>query len=50
VKEPISPDPLAANPMDGLLFTQLNTTLLPPPPLLGLLKLMAVVAELLHTL
>ena len=42
-KEAMFPLPLAANPIDGVLFTQLNTTLLPPPPLLGLVKVITVV-------
>ena len=48
VNDPILPVPLAAKPMDGVLFTQLNTTLLPPLPLLGLLKFIAVVLVPLH--
>ena len=48
VNDPILPVPLAAKPIDGVLFTQLNTTLLPPLPLLGLLKLIAVVLVPLH--
>jgi hypothetical protein len=46
--DPILPLPLAAKPIDGVLFTQLNTTLLPPLPLLGLLKFIAVLLVPLH--
>jgi hypothetical protein len=46
--DPILPEPLAANPIEGVLFTQLKTTLLPPLPLLGLTKAIAVVDEPLH--
>ena len=46
IKEAMFPLPLAANPIDGVLFTQLYTTV---PPVLLLLKFMAVVALLLHT-
>ena len=48
VKDPIFPVPLAASPIEGVLFTQLNTILLPPPPLLGLVNAMAVVDAPLH--
>lgn len=47
-KDPILPEPLAANPIEGVLFTQLKTTLLPPLPLLGLTKVIAVVEDPLH--
>jgi hypothetical protein len=42
MKEAILPDPLAANPIDGVLLVQLKTTLLPPLPLLGLVNAIAV--------
>jgi len=48
VKDPILPVPLAAKPIEGVLFTQLNTTLLPPLPLFGLVNAMAVVDAPLH--
>jgi hypothetical protein len=43
MKDAMLPNPFAANPIDGVLFTQLNTTLLPPLPLLGLVNAIAVV-------
>ena len=46
--DPIFPVPLAAKPIEGVLLTQLNTTLLPPPPLLGLVNAIAVVDVPLH--
>jgi hypothetical protein len=48
VNEPILPVPLAAKPIEGVLLTQLNTTLLPPLPLLGLVKVIAFVFAPLH--
>ena len=48
MKEAILPDPLAASPIDAVLLVQLNTTLLPPLPLLGLVKAIAVEGEPLH--
>ena len=48
MKEAILPEPLAANPIDGVLLFQLNTTLLPPLPLLGLVNAMAADGEPLH--
>jgi hypothetical protein len=48
VNEPMLPVPLAASPIDVVLFVQLNTTLLPPPPLLGLVNAIAVVAVFAH--
>ena len=45
MKEAMFPLPLAANPIDGVLFTQLYTTV---PPVLVVLKFIAVVAVLLH--
>ncbi len=45
VKDAILPDPLAAKPMLGVLFVQLYTIL---PPVVGLLKVTAVVDVLLH--
>jgi hypothetical protein len=47
--EAILPVPLAARPIEGVLFTQLNTILLPPPPLVELVKFIAVVASPLHS-
>ena len=44
-KDPILPVPLAAKPIDGVLLTQLKITLLPPLPLLGLVKAIADVAD-----
>lgn len=44
----ILPDPLAANPIDGVLLVQLKTTLLPPLPLLGLVNVIAFDPEPLH--
>jgi hypothetical protein len=44
-KEPILPVPLAAKPIEGVLLTQLKTTLLPPLPLLGLTNAIAVVDD-----
>ena len=44
-KDPILPLPLAANPIEGVLLTQLKTTLLPPLPLLGLTNAIAVVDD-----
>ena len=46
IKDAMFPLPLAANPIDGVLFTQLYTT---DPPVLFVLKFIAVVAPLLHT-
>ncbi len=46
VKAAISPLPLAARPIDGVLFVQLYTML---PPVVGLLNVTAVVDVLLHT-
>lgn len=46
--DPILPEPLAAKPMEGVLFTQLKTTLLPPLLLLGLTNAIAVVEDPLH--
>jgi hypothetical protein len=46
VKDAISPVPLAANPIDGVLLVQLYTI---EPPVVGLLKLTADVTPLLHT-
>ena len=46
VKLAILPAPLAASPMDGVLFVQLYTIV---PPVVGLVKFTAVVGELLHT-
>jgi hypothetical protein len=43
--DPILPEPLAAKPIEGVLFTQLKTTLLPPLPLLGLTNAIAVVDD-----
>ena len=48
VKDGMFPAPLAARPILVLLFAQLNTTLLPPLPLLGLVKMIVVVDEALH--
>ena len=48
IKEAILPAPFAANPIDGVLLTQLNTTLLPPLPLLGLVNIIAVDEDALH--
>jgi hypothetical protein len=48
IKEAILPAPFAANPIDGVLLTQLNTTLLPPLPLLGLVNIIGVDDEALH--
>lgn len=48
VKPGIFPTPLVANPIDELLFTQLNTTLLPPLPPFELVKFIAVVFAPLH--
>jgi len=45
MKEAILPAPLAASPIDGVLFTQLYTIL---PPVYVLLKFTAAVATLLH--
>ena len=47
-KDAISPVPLAANPIEVVLLTQLKTILLPPLPLLGLVKFIRVVASPLH--
>ena len=49
INDAILPAPLAANPMEGVLLAQLNTTLLPPLPELGLLKFIAAVDVLLHS-
>ena len=49
INDAILPAPLAANPMEGVLLIQLNTTLLPPLPELGLVKTIALVDVLLHT-
>lgn len=46
VKLAILPVPLAARPIDGKLLVQLYTMV---PPIVGLVKLTAAVAELLHT-
>ena len=46
--DPILPEPLAANPIEGILLTQLKTTLLPALPLLGLVNTIAVDDEPLH--
>ena len=48
VNDGIFPEPLAANPIDGVLFTQLKIILLPAPPLVGLVKLIAAVDTPLH--
>ena len=48
INDAILPAPLAAKPIDGVLLTQLNTTLLPPLPLLGLVNVIAVDDEALH--
>ena len=45
VKDAMSPEPLAARPIDGVLFVQLYTTV---PPVAGLLKLTAVVGAALQ--
>lgn len=42
------PFPPAANPIDGVLFTQLKTILLPAFPLFGLVNVIAVVAVFAH--
>ena len=44
--EEMFPDPLAARPIDGVLLVQLYTIV---PPVVGLLKLTAVVLCVLHT-
>jgi hypothetical protein len=49
MKDAILPEPLAASPIDGVLLVQLNTTLLPPFPPLGLVNAMAVDGEPLHS-
>ena len=46
IKLAILPVPLAANPIDVLLFVQLNTAV---PPVVGVVKFIAAVALLLHT-
>jgi hypothetical protein len=46
MKDGISPLPVPARPIEGLLFVQLYTML---PPVVGLLKFTAVVGEPLHT-
>jgi hypothetical protein len=48
IKEAILPDPFAANPIEAVLLTQLNTTLLPPFPLLGLVNIIGVDDDALH--
>jgi hypothetical protein len=48
VNELIFPVPLAAKPIDGVLFAQLNTILLPAPMVLGLVNVMAAVEAVLH--
>jgi hypothetical protein len=48
MKEAILPAPFAARPIDGVLLFQLNTTLLPPLPLLGLVNIIGVDDEALH--
>jgi hypothetical protein len=48
MKEAILPAPFAARPIDGVLLDQLNTTLLPPLPLLGLVNVIAADDEPLH--
>ena len=48
-KDPILPTPLAANPIEGVLLTQLKTTLLPPLPLLGLTNAIAAVDDALQS-
>ena len=48
IKEAMLPTPFAANPIDGVLLTQLNTMLLPPLPLLGLVNIIADDDEALH--
>ena len=49
-KDPILPTPLAANPIEGVLLTQLKTTLLPPLPLLGLTNAIAAVDDPLQSI
>ena len=46
LNDAILPLPLAARPMEGVLFVQLYTIV---PPVVGLLNVTAVVGELLHT-
>jgi len=46
VNDAILPDPLAASPIDGVLFVQLNTI---APPVVGVEKLTAAVGVPLHT-
>ena len=48
-KDPILPTPLVANPIEGVLLTQLKTTLLPPLPLLGLTNAIADVDDALQS-
>jgi hypothetical protein len=48
MNEAILPAPLAANPIEGVLLDQLNTTLLPPFPPLGLVNVIGVVEAPLH--
>jgi hypothetical protein len=48
MKEAILPAPFPANPIDGVLLLQLNTMLLPPLPLLGLVNIIGVDDEALH--
>ena len=46
VNDAIFPDPLAANPIEGVVFVQLNTM---APPVVGVVKFTAAVAVPLHT-
>jgi hypothetical protein len=48
MKEAILPAPFAAKPIDGVLLDQLNTTLLPPLPPLGLVNVIGADGEPLH--
>ena len=48
-KDPILPTPLAANPIEAVLLTQLKITLLPPLPLLGLTNTIADVDDALQS-
>jgi hypothetical protein len=48
VNELMFPVPLAARPIEGVLFAQLKTILLPPPMVLGLLNVITAVDAVLH--
>jgi hypothetical protein len=48
VNELMFPLPLAAKPMEGVLFAQLKTILLPAPIVLGLVNVIAAVEAVLH--